>query len=163
MVDGAPSRYDAAMSDLGRQGPSRPVERTGVFDRQPDPAVEAVRGLLRERTDVLLALVFGSRARGLATPTSDVDVAVCAPGIDLLTLTADMSRATGLEVDVLDLKDAGVPILARIVREGIVVHEGRPGAGARWRTQALVDLGTDTPWFARMREAWLTHVAMRGI
>ncbi len=78
-------------------------------------------------------------------------------------LTADLSRATRLEVDVLDLEDAGVPILARIVREGIVVHEARPGAAARWRTQALVDLGTDAPWFARMREAWLSRVAVRGI
>lgn len=128
-----------------------------------DPSVQVIRECLRGRTDVRLALVFGSRARGTATPTSDVDVAVRAPGIDLLGLAADLSRATGLEVDVVDLEDAGVPLLARIVREGVLVREGGPGAGARWRAQALADLETDAPWFARMREAWLTRVAVRGV
>jgi hypothetical protein len=49
------------------------------------------------------------------------------------------------------------------VREGILAHEARPGAAARWRAQALADLETDAPWFARMREAWLRRVAARGI
>ena len=115
------------------------------------------------RLDVRLALVFGSRARGTATPTSDVDVAVGAPGIDLLDLAAELSRAAGLEVDVVDLEHAGVPLLARIVREGVLVHERRPGTAATWRAQALADLETDAPWFARMREAWLARVAARGI
>jgi predicted nucleotidyltransferase len=129
----------------------------------PDPTIRAIREFLEGRTDVRLALVFGSRARGTATPTSDVDVAVGAPGIDLLGLAADLSRATGLEVDVVSLEDAGVPLLARIVREGVVVHEVRPGTAATWRAQALADLETDAPWFARMREAWLARVAVRGV
>jgi uncharacterized protein len=130
---------------------------------QPAPAVQAVRECLRGHLDVRLALVFGSRARGTATPTSDVDVAVGAPGIDLLDLAALLSRATGLEVDVVDLAHAGVPLLARIVREGVLVHEARPGTAATWRAQALADLETDAPWFARMREAWLARVAVRGV
>ena len=129
-----------------------------------DPAVQAIRECLQGRLDVRLALVFGSRARGTATPTSDVDVAVGAPGVDLLDLAAELSRATGLEVDVVDLEHAGVPLLARIVREGIlVVHERRPGTAATWRALALADLETDAPWFARMREAWLARVAARGV
>jgi uncharacterized protein len=128
-----------------------------------DPTVQAIRECLLGRLDVRLALVFGSRARGTATPTSDVDVAVVAPGIDLLDLAAELSRATGLEVDVVDLEHAGVPLLARIVREGVHVHERPPGTAATWRAQALADLETDGPWFARMREAWLARVAARGI
>jgi predicted nucleotidyltransferase len=128
-----------------------------------DPTVQAIREWLRGRLDVRLALVFGSRARGTATPTSDVDVAVGAPGVDLLDLAAELSRATGLEVDVVDLEHAGVPLLARIVREGVLVHERRPGTAATWRAQALADLETDAPWFARMREAWLARVAARGV
>jgi predicted nucleotidyltransferase len=135
----------------------------GVHGSRTDPSVPTIREFLRGRTNVRLALVFGSRARGTATPTSDVDVAVRAPGIDLLRLAADLSRATALEVDVVDLDDAGVPLLARIVREGVLAHEARPGAAARWRAQALADLETDAPWFARMREAWLKHVAARGV
>jgi predicted nucleotidyltransferase len=135
---------------------------TGTGGGGSDPAVQAVHEFLRGRRDVRLALVFGSRARGTATPTSDVDVAVCAPGIDLLHLGADLSRATRLEVDVVPLEGAGVPLLARIVREGILVHEARPGTAAVWRAQALADLETDGPWFARMRDAWLARVAARG-
>jgi predicted nucleotidyltransferase len=135
----------------------------GVHGNQADPSILIIREILRGRTDIGLAFVFGSRARGTATPTSDVDIAVRAPGVDLLRLAADLSRVTGLEVDVVELEAAGVPLLARIVREGILVHEARPGAGARWRAQTLADLETDAPWFARMREAWLRRVAARGI
>ena len=128
-----------------------------------DPVVQAIRALLRGRFDVRVALVFGSRARGTATPTSDVDVAVYAPGLDLLDFAAELTRATGLDVDVVDLEQAGVPLLARIVREGVLVHEARPGTAATWRAQALADLETDAPWFARMREAWLARVAVHGV
>jgi predicted nucleotidyltransferase len=140
-----------------------PDEDDRAQGSRPDSAVQVIGRFLRGRTDVGLAIVFGSRARGTATPASDVDVAVRGPGIDLLGLAADLSRATGLEVDVVDLEDAGVPLLARIVREGILAHEARPGAAARWRARALADLETDGPWFARMREAWLKRVAARGI
>jgi uncharacterized protein len=128
-----------------------------------DAAIPVIRRFLRGRTDVRLALVFGSRARGTATPVSDVDVAVRAPGVDLLELAADLSRVTGHEVDVLPIDDAGIPLLARIVREGVDVHEATQGALATWRAQTLADLGTDLPWFARMRDAWLARVASRGV
>ena|SRR5206468_1321121 len=128
-----------------------------------DPALQHVRDRLRGRTDVRLALVFGSRARGTAGLSSDIDVAVSAPGVDLLALAADLSRATGLDVDVLALEDAGIPLLSRIVGEGVLVHEARPGTAAKWRSHALMDLETDGPWFARMREAWLARVAARGL
>jgi predicted nucleotidyltransferase len=127
-----------------------------------DPAIRGIRQVLRGRADVRLAIVFGSRARGTAGPTSDVDVAVRAPGVDVLQLAADLSRVTGHEVDVVDLEDVSVPLLARIVQDGVGVHEARPGALATWRARALTDLETDRPWFARMREAWLARVAAHG-
>ena len=148
-MSGSPGGHSAPHSD-----------RDGA---RTDPAVQAIRGCLRGRLDVRLALVFGSRARGTATPTSDVDVAVGAPGVDLLDLAADLSRATGLDVDVVDLEHVGVPLLARIVRESLLVHELRPGTAATWRAHALADLETDAPWFARMRDAWLARVAARGL
>lgn len=128
-----------------------------------DPVIQVIRQFLRGRTDVRLAIVFGSRARGTATRASDIDVAVRAPGVDLLGLAADLSRVTGHEVDVVALEDLGVPLLDRIVQEGVAVHEARPGAVATWRARALADLETDRPWFARMRDAWLARVASRGV
>jgi predicted nucleotidyltransferase len=142
----------------------RPLDEGASVQSGPQaPAIQAVREVLRGRSDVRLALVFGSRARGTASPTSDVDIAVWAPGLDLLGLGADLSRAAGLEVDVVPLEGVGVPLLARIVREGILLHEARPGTAAVWRAHALADLETDGPWFARMRDAWLARVATRGL
>jgi hypothetical protein len=99
--------------------------------------------------------------QGTATPASDFDVAVDAPGVDLLGLAAQLSRVAGHEVDVVALEDVSVPLLARIVQESVDVHEARPGALATWRARALADLETDRPWFARMRDAWLAR-ASRG-
>jgi predicted nucleotidyltransferase len=125
--------------------------------------MDRVREVLRCRRDVRFALVFGSRARQQAGATSDLDIAVHAPGVDLAALAAEISRATGLEVDVVELDDAGIPLLDRVVREGIAVHESERGLLARWRARVLTDLETDRPWFRRMRDAWLRRVAERGV
>lgn len=121
--------------------------------------VETVRRALERRPDVRLALVFGSAARGTARADSDVDLAVDAPGIDRLALARDLSLALEREVDVVDLGAAGYPLLAAIVRDGVVVAEHAPGAEARWRTRALLALETDRPWFERMRDAYLARLA----
>lgn len=114
---------------------------------------------LLEGRPVELALLFGSRATGRASPDSDVDLAVIAPGEDLLQLASDLSAALGLEVEVVSLDDPPYPLLKRIVREGTVVSEGTRGAEARWRTRSLLILDTDRAWYARMRDSYLERVA----
>jgi predicted nucleotidyltransferase len=112
---------------------------------------------------VQLALLFGSRARDSATDDSDVDLAVRAEGTDMAELAHALSRRLGSEVDLVSLEDPGVPLLEELVRDAVVVYERHPGAGASWRTRALVTLETDRPWFARMRDAWLRTVADEGL
>ena len=90
-------------------------------------------------------------------------MAVYAPGADLLALAAALSRATELEVDVVELSDASVPLLSRVLGEGIPVYERERGQLAAWRARALADLETDGPWFARMRDAWVAKVARDGV
>lgn len=128
---------------------------------------EDVQGALREalagRSDVRLALLFGSHATGRAGEGSDVDVAVRAPGADLLQLASDLGAALEVEVDVVSLDAADIPLLMEIVEHGIVVHEGAPGEQARWRSAALTTLEIDGPWYVRMRDAWLRRVAAHGI
>ncbi len=124
-----------------------------------EKVISELRRLLGARSDVNVALLFGSFARGAASERSDVDVALDAPGVDRLALAADLSIALGREVDVVDLHAAGIPLLDALVRDGIVVHEGRPGAAARWRTRALIDLDTDRSWYTRMSEAYLRRLA----
>ena len=128
----------------------------------PRQICEKLRRALADRADVHLALLFGSLARGAAGPDSDVDLAVAAPGVDLLQLRATLCIAVGREVDLLDLNDATIPMAEQLLRDGIAVHEGIRGAGARWRSHTLTSMETDRPWYARMREAWLRRVKEEG-
>jgi predicted nucleotidyltransferase len=123
--------------------------------------VERLAAALRGRADVELALLFGSAARGSAGPDSDVDVAVLGPAVDLLGLAAVLGEAIGREVDVTSLDDAcmTIPLLGELVRDAVVIYEGRPGAHARWRSHALMLLETDGPWYRRMRDAFLSDLA----
>jgi uncharacterized protein len=124
------------------------------------PALVAVlRGALAGRDDVELALLFGSFTRGRMRPDSDVDVAVRGVGLDFLTLAADLAAAVRREVDVVDLSRAGYPLTQALLRDAIVVHEGRPGAAATWRSRAILETETDRPWFERMRDAYLKRLA----
>lgn len=126
-------------------------------------SAERITNALAGRTDVRLALLFGSEARGTAGPHSDVDLAVDAPGLDTLELCAILAEAVNRDVDVVRLEDAGIPLLIKLIRDGIVVHEGAPGAGAIWRSRTLAMLETDGPWYARMRDAWLSKVSEKGL
>jgi predicted nucleotidyltransferase len=119
---------------------------------------------LAGRADVKVAVLFGSQARETARPDSDVDLAVVVgEGVDLLTLGAQLAEVLELEVDVVDLADASIPLLEHLMRDGIVVHEGFRGAGGLWRSQTLATLETDRPWYERMSEAWLAKVAREGL
>jgi predicted nucleotidyltransferase len=118
-----------------------------------------VCAVFRERANVELVLLFGSFARDAATPQSDVDLAVLAPGADPFEIAARCSEATDREVDVVSLEDVEIPLLAELVKDAIVVYEGRAGAAARWRFHALLELETDGPWYRRMAGAFMTRLA----
>ena len=119
-------------------------------------------GALAGRAGLRVAVLFGSEARGTAKPTSDVDLAVLGDGLDPFALGAELALSLGREVDVVDLRDLTIPLAEELVRDGIVVHEGVPGAGALWRSHTLASLETDRPWFARMRDAYLKRLATEG-
>ena len=129
----------------------------------PPELLATLSGALAGRAEVELALLFGSTARGDAGPGSDVDVAVRGRSgrvVDRLALAADVSAVARREVDVVDLDEAGYPMLCALLRDAIVLHEGRPGAAADWRTRTILETETDRPWFERMRDAYLAHLAL---
>jgi predicted nucleotidyltransferase len=128
----------------------------------PPALIAALRGALAGRRDVQLALLFGSLARGRGRPDSDVDVAVLGTAIDELQLAADLSKAARRDVDIVPLERAGYPLRRAVLRDGIILHEGKPGAAARWWTRAILETETDRPWFERMRDAYLEHLAEGG-
>jgi predicted nucleotidyltransferase len=125
---------------------------------------ERVGKTLRREPALLLAMLFGSRARGTARESSDVDIALLAEGEPPAALPAALSAALGAEVDVIWIvPDLSLPLRERILAEGQVIYQREPGRAAAWRTAALIDLETDRPWFARMRDRWLERVAVRGL
>ena len=130
---------------------------------RPSALVDSLRRALAGESSVHLAILFGSEARGTAAASSDVDLAVLGRDLEPLALGAALGRALGREVHVVSLVDPGVVLLEELVRDGIVVRVGAPGAGALWRSRALAQLETDRPWYARMRDAWLARVAREGI
>jgi predicted nucleotidyltransferase len=111
-----------------------------------------------------LALLFGSHARGEAEATSDVDIAVLGSAIDVIGLAIELTDAIGLTVDVVDLTiDPPLALLLAVLRDGVKVHEGRPGAYGRFLAHSLTDLETDLPAFRRMQRAFVQRVAERGL
>ena len=122
--------------------------------------LDTLRNALAREPEVSLALLFGSVARGTATSESDVDLAVrVEDDAQLPALAARLSAALGRDVDLISLRDPGVPMVEELLRDGIVVHEGEYGAAARWRSHAWLDREIDLPWYQRMRDAWLTRLA----
>jgi uncharacterized protein len=77
--------------------------------------------------------LFGSVARGTARPTSDVDVAVLPASRSRGTLDAlelelegELERLLGRTVQVVVLHDAPPDLVHRVLRDGILLHEGDP-------------------------------------
>ncbi len=125
--------------------------------------IDRLASALAGRSDIRVALLFGSQARGTAGARSDVDVAVLAPGVDLLDVAAELSIALGEEIDVISLESIDIPLARQLIDQAVPVHEARPGCYAGWRSRTLAMLEIDGPWYERMRDAWINRVAERGL
>lgn len=127
-------------------------------------AIAVIRDTLARTAGIRLALLFGSASRGTAGADSDVDLAIDAdPTVDLLAVASALSLSFGREVQIVALRDAGVPLLEELLRDAVVAYQNSPNAAAAWRTRALLELDLDRPGYARMRDAWLARVARRGV
>jgi predicted nucleotidyltransferase len=91
-----------------------------------DGELAAVVRYLDERWGVAAAWLFGSQTRA-PRPDSDIDVAVLfrtpVSPLDLLEARADLERAAGKAVDVVDL-EAASPVLAyQVVKNGRLIAD----------------------------------------
>jgi predicted nucleotidyltransferase len=123
----------------------------------------AIAKVLERYPGVHFALIFGSVARNESGPGSDLDIAIGPSEIDVLQAQAELSEALGQEVDLVSMKDAPIPLLEQVMRDGIIAYERSPGAGALFRSRTLLMLETDGPWYRKMRDAFLKRAASKGL
>lgn len=90
--------------------------------RTNDTALGRLTEVLEDDVDLILAYAFGSLVAGRSTRESDVDVAVlAAEPLDIehrRRLVRSVSNAIGRPVDLVDLQDAGMPLLRTILTKG---------------------------------------------
>lgn len=87
---------------------------------------QALRRALAEHPDVVVAWLFGSRARGEPRQDSDWDVAIkFAPSSNpwsRLELADVLARAVGVAVDVVDIERAPIELAAHALEASCVLH-----------------------------------------
>lgn len=111
--------------------------------RDIDALAAGVRRYFDERpSDVLAAYIFGSRARGTARATSDLDVAILrarptARGFQGLPLDLEtqLEAALGLPVQVVDLAAAPADLVHRVLRDGRLVVDRDPARRIAFEVQ----------------------------
>ena len=81
-----------------------------------------LRQVLERHPKILLALLFGSVAKGTARYDSDLDIAVAAAhpldAHDIMALISELAELTGRPVDLIDLSTVGEPLLGQIIAGG---------------------------------------------
>lgn len=113
------------------------------------------------RRPVAVAVLFGSRARGLHGPESDVDLAAWTRPLpaprERLAWHRELSRALDSPVHLVFVTPRLEPVLGfQIAREGVPVHEAEPGAWARERLR-LWHLYQDSLPFRRLSRRRLSR------
>jgi predicted nucleotidyltransferase len=115
----------------------------------PASVHEKLREILEATPGVELAALFGSHARGTASPDSDLDLALRLHPDDPREhdrLVTEIERAVGREVDVV-VMDAAPPLLRfEIARDGAMLVERRPYAWADFRARAMIDWWDFAPY-----------------
>jgi len=108
--------------------------------------------------DIIAAYLFGSVARGTASPRSDVDVAVlyaARPPATLEGLPLDLEgrieRLVQRPVQVIVLNTAPVDLVHRVLRDGVLLLDRDPSARIRFEVRARNEFFDLQPILARYR------------
>ena len=121
-----------------------------------------LREVLASFPQLILALVFGSVAKGLQRIDSDLDIAVAAKQAlkanEKMAIIAALAEKTGRPVDLIDLKVVGEPLLGQIVQHGRRLM-GSDGEYGRLISRHLFEKVDFMPYrnriLAERRAAWI--------
>lgn len=115
----------------------------------------------RDRSGVAAAWLFGSRARGTAGPSSDIDVAVlfsqdpprtlAAVPSDLLAGVAHELGAGAPRVDLVVVNHASCDLVHRVLRDGLLLVEHDRSARVRFETRKRAEYFDLKPFLDRYR------------
>lgn len=120
----------------------------------------AVESALRTDPDVSLAVVFGSSARGAASPTSDIDIGVGGvPPSRLPALAVTLSRLADREVDLIQLETAPPLLRFEIARDGVLLAERTEGLWSAFQARAMVDWWDWAPTARQFAEAAMSRLS----
>ena len=128
-----------------------------------DRDLDRIAAVLQDDADMILAYVFGSVPEGSAGPASDVDVAVLADrplsSDHRLQLIRQLATVTGRPVDLIDLREAGLPLSRIILTEGHSLFCRDLRAKELLITKMLADVEDFLPQRQRLlkerRERWI--------
>lgn len=150
--------------------PVRPAPQRQLSTRRPEvPAAltdigEQLRGVLAHFPSLVLAIVFGSVARGKQRANSGFDIAVAASqaltATEKIALISALAQRTGRPVDLIDLRVAAEPSLGQIVRHGRRL-QGSDNAYGQLISRHLFERADFMPYRTRLlaerRAAWISQ------
>ena len=125
----------------------------------------ALTDWLDEHTEIELAMLSGSYAKGTTTSNSDVDFSIqlssrrCMTADDKLAYIHQLSMLLSNEVDLIDLRSVGQPLSAQIIKYG----KRLLGTNTQYADLAIKNINSSqdfTPYIERVlrqrRKRWLS-------
>ena len=122
--------------------------------------IEQLRGLLERQPGIACAYLFGSVARGEASASSDVDLAVLLeqPAADTLRgplarLRLDLEDTLGRPVDLVAMETAPPDLIHRVLRDGVLLVDRNPNQRIAFEVRARNEYFDLLPYLAEYRRA----------
>lgn len=117
--------------------------------------IRQLQNWLNQKGEVAVAIVFGSYAAAEQNAGSDMDVAILL--VSDLPLTAEqkldyvvqLGKVLKLEIDIIDLKTVGQPLLSQVIKYGKILK----GTTAQYAELAIKNINTSQdfmPYIKRM-------------
>ncbi len=137
---------------------------TAGVDEELVERLRAAAAVVLPEEPVLVAYLFGSRARGTARAGSDVDVAVRLADADdrlgvQLRLTRLLAHRSGVpDLDLVVLDGAPLPLRGRVVQEGRVLYSADEPARIEYESRTAREFFDFSPFIAPLdRELLAQH------
>ena len=122
--------------------------------------IERLRELLGRQPGIACAYLFGSVARGEASSTSDIDLAVLfeQPTADTLRgplarLRLDLEDALGRSVDLVAMETAPPDLIHRVLRDGALLLDRNPNQRIAFEVRARNEYFDLLPYLTEYRRA----------